>query len=55
MESLTKEEAKKWELNWGNQWEKYLLEERDCGDRDKVIKKLFELLKVKLRKTVAFR
>lgn len=55
LESLTKEEAKKWELNWGNQWEKYLLEERDCGDRDKVIKKLFELLKVKLRKTVAFR
>lgn len=37
----------------GDQWEKYLLEERDCGDHDKGMKKPLELLLVKLRNAFA--
>lgn len=45
-------QKKKKDLNLGDQWEKYLLEVKECRDHDRVIKKLLEFLKLKLWKVL---
>ena len=47
-----KDKKKKKDLNLGDQWEKYLLEVKECRDHDRVIKKLLEFLKLKLQKVL---